>query len=511
MLAIVLTSVLLVLQLYRTEQVLTTRFFDAVRSSGEFFSASVDQETGVRGYLLTGEPGVLEQYEEGRQDQVELDRRLRDVLAEEDDLTALFDTAAGSLRVWQQDFAEPAIEARTAGGRDSVLAAEVERGTMLFDAYRADFATFENELLDTRAEAKQAMDRALVTLVVAFAVIAAGAILLTYLAVRLLRRWVTGPLERLAEQTRQVARGEITRRVEPVDPAEIAALAGDVEAMRSRIVDELVEVAQAREQVEQANALLEEQAVDLRRSNAELEQFAYVASHDLQEPLRKVASFCQLLQKRYGGQLDERADQYIAFAVDGAKRMQELIQDLLAFSRVGRVGQEIGEVDLDDCLERALRSLSTALEESDARVEADPLPTVTGDATLLPQVFQNLLGNAVKFRGEDSPRVRITCRQDGDMWEIACRDNGIGIPEQYAEKVFVVFQRLHPRDEYDGTGIGLAMCRKIVEFHGGHLRLVQPQDDGPGAEFRFTLPVAGRAEDLAVAAPRGTADGKDPA
>jgi hypothetical protein len=308
-----------------------------------------------------------------------------------------------------------------------------------------------------------------------------------------------------------VARGEITRRVEPVGPAEIAALAGDVEAMRSRIVDELVEVAQAREQVEQANALLEEQAVDLRRSNAELEQFAYVASHDLQEPLRKVASFCQLLQKRYGGQLDERADQYIAFAVDGAKRMQELIQDLLAFSRVGRVGQEIGEVDLDDCLERALRSLSTALEESDARVEADPLPTVTGDATLLTQVFQNLLGNAVKFRGEDSPRVRITCRQDGDMWEIACRDNGIGIPGQYAEKVFVVFQRLHPRDEYDGTGIGLAMCRKIVEFHGGHLWLVQPRDDGPGAEFRFTLPVAGHAEAMAVAAPGATANGKEPA
>ena len=128
---------------------------------------------------------------------------------------------------------------------------------------------------------------------------------------------------------------------------------------------------------------------------------------------------------------------------------------------------------------------------------------------MLTQVFQNLLGNAVKFRGEDSPRVRVTCHQDSDRWEIACRDNGIGIPEQYAEKVFVVFQRLHPRDEYDGTGIGLAMCRKIVEFHGGHLWLVQPEDHGPGAEFRFTLPVAGRAEDMAVAAPGATANGKD--
>jgi signal transduction histidine kinase len=511
MLAIVVASVLLILQVYRTEQVLTTRFFEAVRASGESFSASVGQETGVRGYLLTGEPGVLEQYEAGRQEQEELDRELRDLLAAEEEVLSLFETAAGSLRVWQDDFAEGAVGQRAAGGPDAVPADEVERGKTLFDDYRADFTAFENELLETRADAKEAMDRALVALVVAFGAIAAGAVLLTYLAIRLLRRWVTDPLEQLAEQTRRVARGEITRRVEPVGPSEIAALAGDVEAMRARIVDELVEVAQAREQVQEANTLLEEQAVDLRRSNAELEQFAYVASHDLQEPLRKVASFCQLLQKRYSGQLDERADQYIAFAVDGAKRMQELIQDLLAFSRVGRVGQDIGEVDLDDCLERALRSLATALDESGARIEGDPLPTVTGDATLLTQVFQNLLGNAVKFRGDDPPRIRVTCRRDGEMWEIACRDNGIGIPDQYAEKVFVVFQRLHPRDEYDGTGIGLAMCRKIVEFHGGHLWLAQPEDGGPGAEFRFTLPVAARPDDLAVAASGATANGKDPA
>ena len=509
MLAIVVASVLLVLQLYRTEQILTTRFFDAVRVSGDSFSAAVDQETGVRGYLLTDEEGVLAEYDGGLRIQEASDQELRELLADEDELTDLLDQASAALTTWQDDFAEPAVARTATDGVESVPGAEVERGKELFDAYRTRFAEFETRLLEIRAEAKGELDRALLTLVVAFAAIAAGAILLTYLAVRLLRRWVTDPLEQLAEQTRQVARGEITRRVEPVGPAEIAALAGDVEAMRSRIVDELVEVAQAREQVEQANALLEEQAVDLRRSNAELEQFAYVASHDLQEPLRKVASFCQLLQKRYSGQLDERADQYIAFAVDGAKRMQELIQDLLAFSRVGRVGQEIGAVDLDDCLKRALRSLSTALEESDARVEAGPLPTVTGDATLLTQVFQNLLGNAVKFRGEDPPRVRVTCHQDSDRWEIACRDNGIGIPEQYAEKVFVVFQRLHPRDEYDGTGIGLAMCRKIVEFHGGHLWLVQPEDDGPGAEFRFTLPVAGRAEDMAVAAPGATANGKD--
>ncbi|HSK26938.1 MAG TPA: ATP-binding protein [Jiangellales bacterium] len=510
MLAIVVASVLLILRLYNTEQVLTTRFFDGVRTSGETFAAAVDQETGVRGYLLTAEPGVLQQYEDGRAEQERLDEELRRILRQEDDLLPLLATAGDSLDVWRQEFAEPAVRQTQDTGRNTVASAEVERGKVLFDAYRTDFGEFESALLETRAAAKQDMDRALITLILAFGAIAAGAVLLTYLAVRLLRRWVTDPLERLAEQTRRVARGEITRRVEPVGPTEVAALARDIEAMRARIVDELVEVADSRREIEAAKDTLEEQAQELRRSNAELEQFAYVASHDLQEPLRKVASFCQLLQKRYGGQLDERADQYIAFAVDGAKRMQELIQDLLAFSRVGRVGHEVGEVDLDACLDRALRSLSTALDESGARVESDPLPVVTGDATLLTQVFQNLLGNAVKFRGADAPRVRITCRQEDEHWQVSVRDNGIGIPEQYSEKVFVVFQRLHPRDEYDGTGIGLAMCRKIVEFHGGHLWLVQP-DDGPGAEFRFTLPVAARIDELAVATTGATADGKDPA
>ena len=247
--------------------------------------------------------------------------------------------------------------------------------------------------------------------------------------------------------------------------------------MRARIVAEL--------------AALQEAEADLRRSNTELEQFAYVASHDLQEPLRKVASFCQLLQQRYGGQLDARADQYIGFAVDGATRMQDLINDLLAFSRVGRLEQQPQtEVDTDALVARARADLERAIEENDATVVVEgPLPTVHGDPSLLRTVFQNLIGNAIKFRREDEPpRVELSAVRDGEFWRFRCADNGIGIDAEYAERIFVIFQRLHPRSQYDGTGIGLAMCRKIVEYHGGRMWLETDNGSGPGSTFYFTLP-----------------------
>jgi light-regulated signal transduction histidine kinase (bacteriophytochrome) len=228
---------------------------------------------------------------------------------------------------------------------------------------------------------------------------------------------------------------------------------------------------------------------DLKRSNAELEQFAYVASHDLQEPLRKVASFCQLLERRYKGQLDERGDQYIEYAVDGAKRMQQLINDLLAFSRVGRIAAEFAPVDLGAALAQAQRQLATMLDETGATVTSDDLPTINGTSSLLVQLFQNLVGNALKFHGAESPRIHIGVRAAGGMWELSCSDNGIGIGEQYADKIFVIFQRLHARDAYGGTGIGLSMCRKIVEYHGGRIWLDTNQTSG--AVLRWTLPVAG--------------------
>ncbi len=234
---------------------------------------------------------------------------------------------------------------------------------------------------------------------------------------------------------------------------------------------------------------LDEQAVELRRSNAELEQFAYVASHDLQEPLRKVASFCQLLEKRYGDKLDERGIEYIGFAVDGAKRMQVLINDLLSFSRVGRLGVMHDEADLETALDDALANLAAAIEESNAEIvrPEQRLPRVVGDPTLLTMLWQNLIGNAVKFqRDNHPPRIVIECKQGTAEWLLAVTDNGIGIGEEFVDKVFVIFQRLHGRDEYSGTGLGLALCKKIVEHHGGNIRIDTSYADG--TRFEFTLP-----------------------
>jgi light-regulated signal transduction histidine kinase (bacteriophytochrome) len=245
--------------------------------------------------------------------------------------------------------------------------------------------------------------------------------------------------------------------------------------MRSRIVAELAALRLAQS--------------DLKRSNAELEQFAYVASHDLQEPLRKVASFCQLLQQRYGGQLDARADQYIGFAVDGARRMQDLINDLLSFSRVGRMETPFTDVDCEVLLTSVRADLGRAIDETGATIISGPLPTLRADAGLLRLVFQNLVANAIKFRAEAAPVVHLDAEREGEFWRFRCSDNGIGISSEYEERIFVLFQRLHPRTQYEGTGIGLAMCRKIVEYHGGRMWLdAESTREGEGSTFYFTLP-----------------------
>jgi light-regulated signal transduction histidine kinase (bacteriophytochrome) len=330
------------------------------------------------------------------------------------------------------------------------------------------------------------------------------ALLVSFLAaalvlVLLLRQIVGRPLTRLRDDALLVAAGGFDTPIGGSGPADLRILAEAMEAMRSRLAGALAEAHDQRGQLaEQAEELtaqaaeLTAQAHELRRSNSELEQFAYVASHDLQEPLRKVASFCQLLEKRYRDQLDERGVQYIDFAVDGAKRMQVLITDLLAFSRVGRTQDDRLPVRLDDALDHALANLAGALEESGARVvRPAELPRITGDPTLLTMLWQNLLGNAVKFRSPGrAPVIEIETGTgpDGEH-TFAVTDNGIGIPKEFGEKVFVIFQRLHSRDVYEGTGIGLAMCRKIVEHHGGRIRV----DTGhtQGTRIRFTLPAPG--------------------
>jgi PAS domain S-box-containing protein len=237
----------------------------------------------------------------------------------------------------------------------------------------------------------------------------------------------------------------------------------------------------------QAEIALREAHEELKRSNAELEQFAYVASHDLQEPLRMVSSYTQLLLRRFGERFDGDSREFMGYIVDGAARMKQLIEDLLAYSRVGTRGKEFREVELEEALRRAVSNLRTAIEEAGAAVTWDSLPTVMADDMQLTQLFQNLIGNALKFRSASVPRIHVFCsQQSGGGVHIMVRDNGIGIEAQYFERIFMVFQRLHNKAEYPGTGIGLAICKKVVERHGG--RIWVESRPGDGSAFHFTLP-----------------------
>ena len=403
-------------------------------------------------------------------------------------MIADLDATERAAAAWRNDYAEPRIASVTPNTPTRVNTATADLGKAEFDHLRGLFDTQNAHLAVARAHAIDEVnytndwrDRLLGAMVLVFF---GTAVLLGILT----RSAVTLPLAALAAACRRVTDGNFDETiVAPRRPKDIRGITVDVENMRQRIVTEL-EVSRS------ARAQLDEQAVDLRRSNTELEQFAYVASHDLQEPLRKVASFCQLLEKRYGDKLDERGVEYIAYAVDGAKRMQVLINDLLSFSRVGRLGITETEVDLDTTLDAALTNLAIAIDESDAEIvrPEQALPRFVGDPTLLTMLWQNLIGNAIKFRHVDRPpRIVIDCAQgtgdrDGE-WLLSVSDNGIGIAKEFVEKVFVIFQRLHLRDVYTGTGVGLAICKKIVEYYGGTIWIDTSYADG--TRFEFTLPI----------------------
>lgn len=250
----------------------------------------------------------------------------------------------------------------------------------------------------------------------------------------------------------------------------------------------LLIASELKRQEEQALAEKELRGIleDLKRSNTELQQFAYIASHDLQEPLRMVSSFMQLIEQRYKGKLDKDADEFIQYAVEGSVRMQRMINDLLAYSRIGTKGKPFGPVDCNKILADVRANLKLSIEESGASITADPLPVVNGDASQLVQVFQNLLSNAIKFRGDKTPVITIQVEPHEQEWQFSVRDNGIGLEPDYAEKIFVIFKRLHTAAQYPGSGIGLTICKKIIERHNG--RIWVESQPGHGSVFYFTLP-----------------------
>jgi signal transduction histidine kinase len=436
--------------------------------------ALVNEESGVRGFGATGRPEFLEPYLTGLADERAAIGQLRALAPRGPrDFGPELDAVEAAVRAWRADYAQPVLD-RAPGPPPADL------GKARFDAVRAATATLLTELDGQRqytAAAANAAVSFLIGVAVAIAVVLAAFVVATGIG---LRQAVLKPVSRLAAQVRDVVSGSVHSDVRATGPREIVELGADVDAMRRHILRDL-------EEAQRANERLDAQARDLERSNRDLEQFAYVASHDLQEPLRKVSSFCQLLQRRYGGQLDERADQYIGFAVDGAQRMQRLINDLLAFSRVGRTTDGFEPVDLGEVAASAVAQLDTMREEAGGTVEIGALPEVSGDPVLLRQLMINLIGNGLKFRRPDvPPLVRVQATREGSDWQLEVVDNGIGIEPDYTDKVFVIFQRLHARDSYAGTGIGLALAKKIVEFHGGQIAVVSAA--GPGTTIRFTLP-----------------------
>jgi signal transduction histidine kinase len=452
----------------------------ATLAAQQLDNALVNQETGVRGYALSAEQSFLSPYTAGvaaEQTAINTLRQLASQLPAKttSDLNSVTDQA----QAWRTRYAQPTI-AQVARTGKPVVSPDIITGKTDFDALRATVATLQADVTSARSSALATLNDAGTTLDAVFIAVAIGLALIVLLLALGLRATAIRPLHRLADQVRLVAGGDFDHEVTVRGSREVTQLAADVNTMRERILQEL-------SATQENNAILQAHATELQRSNSELEQFAYVASHDLQEPLRKVASFTQLLQRRYAGKLDARADQYIEFAVDGAKRMQALINDLLAYSRVGRSDREPALVSSDAALTQARANLGEQIEETGATIETGHLPLVLAELPLLIAVFQNLLNNALKFSGEKAPRVVVTVRRDEPFWLFSFSDNGIGIEPEYAERIFVIFQRLHERSAYAGTGIGLSMTRKIIEYFGGRIWLDTTFTGG--TRFYFTLPM----------------------
>ncbi|MBO3750819.1 CHASE3 domain-containing protein [Streptosporangiaceae bacterium NEAU-GS5] len=449
----------------------------------EMATALQTQEGAIRGYGITNEQTYLQSYLDGLAEERRAAGQIRDLLPRLPDRT---DIEAGLKRLtaaadaWRVAYAEKVRADVPTKGSGAVNRDTGRVNIAKFAEVRAALAAQQRTLGRLHADGRTALENGWQTFYVTMGAMAIVLLITAIVFTLVIRYAVLRPVSMLATQVREVAGGDFERPLGVDRPAELSELSGRVDAMRHRLLDEWRRSAYTQQ-------ALADQAAELRRSNGELEQFAYVASHDLQEPLRKVASFTQMLEQRYAAQLDERAKTYIAYAVDGAKRMQLLINDLLDFSRVGRITSEREPLNAEIPLTAALENLAVQIEDSEAVVTHDEMPVVLGSRVLLTQLFQNLIGNALKFRTTDPPRIHISVKAaENGQWEFACTDNGIGIEPKYADRIFLIFQRLHPRDVYPGTGIGLALCRKIVEYHGGVIWLGEHIDE-PGTTFRFTL------------------------
>jgi signal transduction histidine kinase len=406
-----------------------------------------DAETGERGYILTGEDSYLEPYLHGLSAVNRSIEQVRKLTADNANQQHALDRLEPIIAMRLSELRERVEVRRKQGLTAGITAVREGAGREYMDQIRAAVASMksEEERLLTRRSAE-----------------------LTASSQRTRTILVLGEL--LGLMFLGIA-GAITHR----------------EMVQRRKAEEEVRKVNAdlERKVAERTAELAERAKDLERSNMELEQFAYVASHDLQEPLRTIASFTQLLAKRYADKLDDKAREFIGFAVDGSKRMQTLINDLLSFSRVGTQAKALTAVRCDAVLDTVLRNLNRAVEESGAVITRDALPLVLADEPQLGQLLQNLVGNAIKFRGDKRPQIHIGAERNGKGWKICVRDNGIGIAPEHYERIFIIFQRLHTKTQYAGTGIGLAICKKIVERHGGRL-WIDPTPGG-GSTFSFTI------------------------
>jgi signal transduction histidine kinase len=422
-------------------------------------SRTTDVETAVRGYAITGEDSYLEPYQSGTKEGIAILSRLKQLTAD----NAL---QQRRLEMLSPIFAErltaalAVIDARKSQGFEGAQRMVLSgKEKALHDRIREivrEMTAAERKLLNPRQDRTKRATKVTQLVIVsgcAIAIICVG-------FAPFFIRW------QLVRRTRLLA----TLR------HQVSLLAQSQEQLRerARVLDlKTVE--------------LQESARDLARSNRDLQQFAYVASHDLQEPLRMVVNFTQLLAKRYQDKLDKDAHDFIEYAVDGATRMQTLISDLLNYSRVGMQGKPFKLTNCEAILEQVLVNLKFAIVDSGAVITHDSLPMIMGDDTHLSQLFQNLLGNAIKFRGENSPRVHVSSERNGNDWKISVQDNGIGISPEHRERIFLIFQRLHTKAEYPGTGIGLAVCKKIVERHGGRIWIESPTEGG--SIFSFTIPI----------------------